>query len=94
MIERGESWDGKQTTTSGQATARPGRSLPDLSRPSSTAGMGYRGAFGAARGRVGGRRRPRGLYEGAEAGAMVGIVRQWAAIESWAAAEISARCGP
>jgi len=29
---------------------------------------------------------PRGLYEGAEAGAMVGIVRQWAATESWAAA--------
>jgi hypothetical protein len=29
---------------------------------------------------------PRGLYEGAEAGALVGIVRQWAAIESWAAA--------
>ena len=28
-----------------------------------------------------------GLYEGAEAGAMVGIVRQWAAVESWAAAE-------
>ena len=30
---------------------------------------------------------PRGLYEGAEAGAMVGIVRQWVRIESWAAAE-------
>jgi hypothetical protein len=27
-----------------------------------------------------------GLYEGAEADALVGIVRQWAAIESWAAA--------
>jgi len=30
---------------------------------------------------------PKGLYEGAEADAMVGIVRQWAALESWAAAE-------
>src|SRR3984957_9985264 len=29
---------------------------------------------------------PRGLYEGADTGALVGIVRQWAAIESWAAA--------
>jgi hypothetical protein len=29
---------------------------------------------------------PGGLYEGAETGALVGIVRQWAAIESWAAA--------
>ena len=29
---------------------------------------------------------PDGLYEGADIDAMVGIVRQWAAIESWAAA--------
>ena len=29
---------------------------------------------------------PGGLYEGADAGALVGIARQWAAIESWAAA--------
>ena len=29
---------------------------------------------------------PDGLYAGADAGALVGIVRQWAAIESWAAA--------
>jgi hypothetical protein len=29
---------------------------------------------------------PGELYDGAEAGALVGIVRQWAAIESWAAA--------
>ena len=29
---------------------------------------------------------PEGLYEGADTGALVGIVRQWAAIESWAAA--------
>ena len=31
---------------------------------------------------------PDGLYEGAEVGALVGIVRKWAAIESWAAAEM------
>jgi hypothetical protein len=29
---------------------------------------------------------PEGLYAGADTGALVGIVRQWAAIESWAAA--------
>ena len=29
---------------------------------------------------------PEGLYEGADTGALVGIVRQWAAVESWAAA--------
>src|ERR1700722_111852 len=29
---------------------------------------------------------PEGLYEGAGTGALVGIVRQWAAVESWAAA--------
>jgi hypothetical protein len=29
---------------------------------------------------------PEGLYPGADTGALVGIVRQWAAIESWAAA--------
>jgi hypothetical protein len=33
---------------------------------------------------------PEGLYEGAEVGALVGIVRQWAAIESWAAAGLLA----
>ncbi len=48
------------------------------------------GCGGAVRG--GSRRRWRpppgrdGLYEGADAGALVGIARQWAAIESWAAA--------
>jgi Domain of unknown function (DUF222) len=31
---------------------------------------------------------PGGLYEGADAGSLVGIVRQWAAVESWAAAGI------
>ena len=33
---------------------------------------------------------PDGLYEGAETGALVGIVRQWAAVESWAAAGLLA----
>jgi len=33
---------------------------------------------------------PEGLYEGAETGALVGVARQWAAIESWAAAGLLA----
>ena len=33
---------------------------------------------------------PEGLYEGADTDALVGIVRQWAAIESWAAAGLLA----
>src|SRR6185437_14498852 len=33
---------------------------------------------------------PNGLYEGADTDALVGIVRQWAAIESWAAAGLLA----
>jgi hypothetical protein len=33
---------------------------------------------------------PDGQYEGADTGALVGIVRQWAAIESWAAAGLLA----
>jgi hypothetical protein len=31
---------------------------------------------------------PDGLYEGADTDVLVGIVRQWAAIESWAAASL------
>jgi hypothetical protein len=70
------------------STPGPGESLPglfaafehggawDTAAPSAQ----LVGALAAAAG-------PRGLYEGAEAGAMVGIVRQWTAIESWAAAE-------
>jgi hypothetical protein len=33
---------------------------------------------------------PDGLYDGADAGALVGMVRQWAALESWAAAGLMA----
>ncbi|HEX3955858.1 MAG TPA: hypothetical protein VHZ03_04410, partial [Trebonia sp.] len=33
---------------------------------------------------------PEDLYDGADTGALVGIARQWAAIESWAAAGLLA----
>jgi hypothetical protein len=68
-------------------TPGPGGSLPDLlaafehggawdtAAPSARLVAALAAAAGSA-----------GLYEGAEAGALVGIVRQWAAIESWAAA--------
>ena len=48
--------------------------------------MGNRRAVRGARGRVGDGRRTGGLYPGAETDALVGIARQWAALESWAAA--------
>ena len=65
---------------------------PGERRPASLAGFGHGGAWAeatpsaalavaleAAAG-------PEGLYEGADTDALVGIVRQWAAVESWAAA--------
>ena len=52
--------------------------------------MGRGAAVRGARSSIGGRCRPGGLYEGADTGALVGIVRQWAAIESWAAAGLLA----
>jgi hypothetical protein len=70
------------------STPGPGGSLPDLlaafehggtwdtAAPSARLVVALAAAAG-----------PGGLYEGAEAGAMVGIVRQWATVESWAAAE-------
>ncbi len=47
----------------------------DAAMPSAALATALETAAGAA-----------GLYEGADAGALVGIARQWAAIESWAAA--------
>ena len=65
---------------------------PGERRPASLAGFGHGGSWAeatpsaalavaleAAAG-------PEGLYEGADTGALVGIARQWAAVESWAAA--------
>ena len=66
---------------------RPGQSLPELlaafehggawetAAPSAALAMALETAAG-----------PDGLYEGAEAGALVGIASQFAAVESWAAA--------
>jgi hypothetical protein len=70
------------------STPGPGGSLPDL-----LAAFEHGGAWDTAApsaqlvGALAAAAGPRGRYEGAEAGAMVGIVRQWTAIESWAAAE-------
>jgi Domain of unknown function (DUF222) len=72
-------------------TPGPGGSLPDL-----IAAFEHGGAWDAAAPSarlataLATAAGPGGLYEGAEAGALVGIVRQWAAIESWAAAEMLA----
>ena len=69
------------------STPGPGESLPDL-----LAAFEHGGAWDTAApsaqlvAALAAAAGPRGLYEGAEAGAMVGIVRQWAATESWAAA--------
>ena len=67
----------------------PGRaaSLPELARGlRARRGMGRGGAVRRARGGTGGRGRARGPVRGRGTDALVGIVRQWAAIESWAAA--------
>ena len=60
---------------------------PSRSRALSTAGRGPRlppsAALAAALEAAAG---PEDLYEGADTDALVGIVRQWAAVESWAAA--------
>ena len=73
---------------------RPGEGLPEL-----LAGFEHGGAWAAAapsarlavalETAAG----PEGLHEGADTGALVGIVRQWAAIESWAAAGMHTALG-
>src|SRR5580658_270423 len=66
---------------------RPGGSLPEL-----LAAFEHGGAWEAASPSAGlaaaleTAAGPKELYDGAEAGALVGIARQWAAVESWAAA--------
>jgi hypothetical protein len=65
----------------------PGEGLPEL-----LAAFEHGGAWDAAAPSAGlaaaleAAAGPRGLYDGADAGALVGIARQWAAVESWAAA--------
>jgi Domain of unknown function (DUF222) len=68
-------------------TPGPGGSLPELLAAFEHGGA-WDGAAPSARlaAALSAAAGPGGLYEGAEAGAMVGIVRQWAAMESWSAA--------
>jgi len=69
----------------------PGEGLPEL-----LAAFEHGGAWDAAAPSAGlaaaleAAAGPESRYEGAEAGSLVGIVRQWAAVESWAGAEILA----
>ncbi|MGD0698538.1 MAG: hypothetical protein ABSA02_01505 [Trebonia sp.] len=88
MVERGEimGWQADDDPGPG-STPGPGGSLPELIAAFEHGGAwdavapsaGLAAALETAAG-------PGGLYDGAEAGALVGIIRQWAAIESWAAA--------
>ncbi|HET6192817.1 MAG TPA: hypothetical protein VFE59_38120, partial [Trebonia sp.] len=61
-------------------------------RAASLAGFGHGGSWAGATPSAGlavaleAAAGPEGLYEGADTGALVGIARQWAAVESWAAA--------
>jgi len=69
----------------------PGAGLPGQSRPELLAAFEDGGAWDAAApsaalaAALEAAAGPRGLYDGAGAGAMVGITRQWTALESWAA---------
>jgi hypothetical protein len=91
-IERGEcmGWQAGDGSRPGEVPG-PGEWLPEL-----LAGFEHGGAWGAAApsaalaAALEVAAGPEGLYEGADTGALVGIVRQWAAIESWAAAGILA----
>jgi hypothetical protein len=76
---------------------RPGESPGrDESLPEPLAGFGHGGTWDAAApsatlaAALEAAAGPDGLYAGADASALVGIVRQWAAIESWAAAGLLA----
>src|SRR5487761_792068 len=88
LIERGEcmGWQAGDGSRPGGVPG-PGECLPEL-----LAGFAHGGSWdeavpsavlAAALEAAAG---PEGLYEGADAGALVGVVRQWAAVESWAAA--------
>jgi len=79
-------WQADHDFLEGQEPRR-GDGLPEL-----LAGFGHGGAWDAAVPSAGlaaaleAAAGAEALYEGAETGSLVGIVRQWAAIESWAAA--------
>src|SRR5487761_1558295 len=88
LIERGGSmgWQAGDGSRPGEVPGQ-GECLPEL-----LAGFAHGGAWGAVppsaalAAALEAAAGPEGLYEGADTGALVGIVRQWAAIESWAAA--------
>src|SRR3984885_14849789 len=78
-----------------QANSDPGPGEvpgPGERRPASLAGFEHDGAWAGAAPSAGlavaleAAAGPEALYEGADTDALVGVVRQWAAVESWAAA--------
>jgi hypothetical protein len=92
LIERGEfmGWQAEDGSRPGEVPGR-GEGLPEL-----LAGFVHGGPWDAAppsavlAAALESAAGPEGLYEGADTDALVGIVRQWAAIESWAAAALLA----
>jgi uncharacterized protein DUF222 len=92
LIERGEfmGWQAADGSRPGEV---PG---PDECLPELLAGFVHGGAWDVAppsavlAAALESAAGPDGLYEGADTDALVGIVRQWAAIESWAAAGLLA----
>ena len=87
-IERGDSM-GWQADSDPRPGEMPGQGE---CRPASLAGFGHGGSWAgsppsaALAGALEAAAGPEDLYEGAETGDLVGIARQWAAVESWAAA--------
>src|SRR5580693_9427088 len=83
---------GWQATGDPQAGGTPGRDPGLPGRPRLLAGFGHDGPWAAAAPSAALATAleyaagPAGLYDGADTGALVGIARQWAAVESWAAA--------
>ena len=90
--ERADGTAGRRRRPGPGEAPRPGDGLPEL-----LAGFEHGGAWDAAApsaalaAALEAAAGPEGLYDGAGPGAMVGITRQWAAIESWAAAGTLAR---
>ena len=83
----GDSWPGGQPDQDPGLPPLPARLPgPAARRLRSRRPVGRGRAVRRTRGRAGARRGPDDLYAGADTDALVGIARQWAAVESWAAA--------